>query len=97
MYAFPHHQPPHSLLLNALILFFLFTLRVGMVSGHSFGKLLELSCHGAMVLLKILCMLEDTVEIFLEKKKKINKEGLCCMFSREFRFENQFLIVNKTE
>lgn len=88
VYLIPYHQPPHSLLLNTLILFFLLTLCVGMVGGHSFSKLLDLSCDGAMVFLKVFSMLEDTVEVFLQKK-----EGKIMLF-REFRFVDQLPIVN---
>lgn len=60
-----HHQPPHSLFLNALILFLLLALSVGMIGGDSFGSLLDLRCDGAMVLLKVLGVLQDAVEVFL--------------------------------
>lgn len=60
-----YHQPPHSLLLYALILFLLLALSVGMIGGDSFGGLLDLRCDGAMVLLKVLGVLQDAVEVFL--------------------------------
>lgn len=64
-----HHQPPHSLLFNALILFLLLTLSVGMVGGDSFSGLLDLRCDGAVVLLKVLGMLQDAVEVFLSTEE----------------------------
>lgn len=36
-----------------------------MIRGDSFGGLLELRCDGAMVLLKVLGVLQDAVEVFL--------------------------------
>lgn len=36
-----------------------------MIGGDSFGGLLDLRCDGAMVLLKVLGMLQDAVEVFL--------------------------------
>lgn len=61
----PHHQPPHSLLLDALILFLLLALRVGVVGGDGFGGLLQLRRDGAVVLLEVLGVLQDAVEVFL--------------------------------
>ena len=66
-----HHQPPHSLLLNALVLLLLLTLSVGVVRGHSFGGLLELGCDGAVVLLEVFSMLQDAVKVFLHKNLRI--------------------------
>lgn len=60
-----HHQAPHSLLLDPLVLLLLLPLSVGMVRGHSFGHLLHLSGNGAMVFLEVLCVLQDAVEILL--------------------------------
>lgn len=40
-----------------------------MVGGDSFGSLLDLCCDGAMVLLKVLGMLQDAVEVFLPTKQ----------------------------
>lgn len=60
-----HHQPPHSLLFDALILFLLLTLGVCVIGGDRFGGLLDLCCDGSMVLLKVLSVLQDAVEVFL--------------------------------
>lgn len=65
-----YHQSPHSLLLNAFVLFFLLSLCVGVVRGYSFGQLLDLSSYRAMVFLKIFGMLEDAIQIFLKQNKK---------------------------
>lgn len=64
-----HHQPAHSLLLNALILFLLLTLSVGVVGSNSFSGLLDLGCDGAVVLLKVLSVLQDAVEVFLSTEE----------------------------
>jgi len=39
-----------------------------MVGGDSFGGLLDLGCDGAVVLLKVLGVLQDAVEVFLPRK-----------------------------
>lgn len=36
-----------------------------MIGGDSFGGLLDLRCDGAVVLLKVLGVLQDAVEVFL--------------------------------
>lgn len=36
-----------------------------MIGGDSFGSLLDLRCDGAVVLLKVLSVLQDAVEVFL--------------------------------
>lgn len=61
-----HHQTPHSLLLDPLVLLLLLPLGVGVVRGHSFGNLLHLSGDGAMVFLEVLCVLKDAIEILLQ-------------------------------
>jgi len=60
-----HHQPPHPLLFDALVLFLLLALSVGVVVGDGFGGLLELRDDGAVVLLEVLGVLQDAVEVFL--------------------------------
>lgn len=64
-----HHQPAHSLLFNALILLLLLTLSVGVIGGNSFSGLLDLGCDGAVVLLKVLSVLQDAVEVFLSTEE----------------------------
>lgn len=43
-----------------------------MVSGDSFGGLLDLRCDGAVVLLKVLGVLQDAVEVFLSTEEYTN-------------------------
>ena len=64
-----HHQPPHSLLLNALVLLLLLSLGVGVIGGDSLGGLLELRRDGAVVLLEVLGVLQDAVEVFLSTEE----------------------------
>lgn len=64
-----YHQPAHSLLLNSLILLFLFTLSIGMIGSHSFCKLLNFACDRSVVFFEILGMLKNTIEIFLKGMK----------------------------
>lgn len=66
----PYHQPPHPLLLDPLRLFFLLPFRVGMPGGHCFGKLLDLASHRPMILLKVFCMLQNTVQVFLKEPQQ---------------------------
>lgn len=56
-----YHEPPHSLFLNALILFLLLPFSVGVVGGHGFGQLLHFAGDGAVVLLKVFGVLQDAV------------------------------------
>lgn len=72
----PYHQSAHSLLLDPLGLFLLLPFGVGVPRGHCFGKLLDLPGHRAMVLLKIFCMLQNTVQVFLKDPKGSRKEYL---------------------
>ena len=68
-----HHEPPHPLLLDALVLLLLLALRVGVVRGHGLRCLLDLGCDGAVILLEVLGVLQDAVEVFLTTAKtKIN-------------------------
>lgn len=69
-----HHQPPHSLLLNALVLLLLLALSVGMIGGDGFGGLLDLRRDGAVVLLKVLGVLQNAVEVFLSGESDTNHE-----------------------
>lgn len=69
-----HHQPPHSLLLNALVLLLLLALSVGMIGGDGFGGLLDLRRDGTVVLLKVLGVLQDAVEVFLSGESDTNHE-----------------------
>lgn len=64
-----HHQPPHSLLFDALILLLLLPLGVGVIGSHSLGGLLDLGCDGAVVFFKVLGMLQDAVEVFLSGER----------------------------
>ena len=65
-----HHEPPHPLLLDALVLLLLLSLRVGVVGGHGLGCLLDLPGDGAVVLLEVLGMLQDAVEVFLGTEQR---------------------------
>lgn len=56
-----YHEPPHSLFLNALILFLLLPFSVGVVGGHGFGQLLHFAGDGTVVLLKVFGVLQDAV------------------------------------
>lgn len=64
-----YHQPPHSLLLNALVLLLLLPLGVGVVGGHGFGQLLHLDRDGAVVLLEVFGVLQDAVEVLLKAQR----------------------------
>lgn len=65
-----HHQPPHSLLLDTLILLLLLSLSVGVVRGYGFGHLLDLCGDGTVKFLEVLCMLQDAVEILLQTQNR---------------------------
>lgn len=64
-----YHQASHSLFLDALVLFLLLALSVGVVCGHSFGQFLDLRGDGPMVLLEVFGVLQDAVEIFLQSNE----------------------------
>lgn len=66
----PYHQSAHPLLFDPLCLFLLLPFSVGMPSCHGFRKLLDLSGHRAMVLLKIFCMLQNAIQVFLKDPKR---------------------------
>lgn len=60
-----YHQPPHPLLLDALVFLLLLPFSVGVICGHSFGQLLDFACDGPVVLLEIFGVLQDAVEVLL--------------------------------
>lgn len=63
-----HHEPPHPLFLNTLILFLLLPFSVGVVRGHCFGQFLHFACDGAMVLFEVFGVLQDAVEVLLKSE-----------------------------
>ena len=68
--AVSYHEPPHPLLLDALVLLLLLALCVGVVRGHRLGGLLDLPCDGAVVLLEVLGVLQDAIEVFLWAERR---------------------------
>lgn len=65
-----YHQPSHSLLLDPLRLLLLLPFGVSMPSRHCFGQLLDLPSHRPVVFLKIFCMLQNTVQVFLKDTRE---------------------------
>lgn len=60
-----------------------------MIGGDGFGGLLDLSCDGAVVLLKVLGVLQDAVEVFLSREGYIKPPLL--LKSRDDTNRNQHL------
>ena len=66
-----YHESPHSLLLNPLLLLILLPLCVRVPGGDGFGQLQDLAWDRAVELLEVLSMLQDAVQVLLERQKKI--------------------------
>lgn len=66
-----HHEPPHPLFLNTLVLFLLLPLSVGVVGGHCFCQLLHFACDGSVVFFEVFGVLQDAVQVLLRAECKI--------------------------
>lgn len=62
-----------------------------MIRGDGFGGLLDLRCDGAVVLLKVLGVLQDAVEVFLSREGYIKPPLL--LNSRDDMNRNQHLLL----
>jgi len=61
-----HHESTHSLLLDAFLFLLLLSLRVRMPQHNRLVALADLERHAAMELLKVLSMLQNRIQIFLQ-------------------------------